>query len=126
MLPEAYANFGFFGCAGVGMFLGAFYGYITRLGIGAPIFSARSLFGVLVLSMALASTEWTAGVYFASLFQSSMPLIGMRFVFMKIYRHRKKQESLSPEELLLLLEALDDEPDQDSNSSLETKMNPAL
>ena len=126
LLPEAYANFGFFGCAGVGMFLGAFYGYITRLGIGAPIFSARSLFGVLVLSMALASTEWTAGVYFASLFQSSMPLIGMRFVFMKIYRHRKKQESLSPEELLLLLEALDDELDQDSNSSLETEMNPAL
>lgn len=113
LLPEAYANFGLFGCVGVGMFLGAFYGYITRLGIGAPIFSARSLFGVLVLSMALASTEWTAGVYFASLFQSSMPLIGMRFVFMKIYRNRKKQNLLNSEKLLLLA-ALEQELQEDA------------
>lgn len=94
LLPEAYANFGLFGCAGVGVFLGAFYGYITRLGIGVPMFSARSLFGVLVLSLALASTEWTAGVYVATLFQSSVPLIGMRFVFMKIYKYRRTLKEL--------------------------------
>jgi len=94
LLPEAYANFGVFGCAGVGMFLGAFYGFITRLGIGVPTFSARSLFGVLILSLALASTEWTAGVYVATLFQSSVPLVAMRYVFMKIYKYRKTLKQL--------------------------------
>jgi hypothetical protein len=99
LLPEAYANFGLFGCAGVGMFFGAFYGYITRLGIGVPTFSARSLFGVLILSLALASTEWTAGVYVATLFQSSVPLIGMKYVFMKIYKYRKTLKELVQTEI---------------------------
>ncbi|MDX2215590.1 MAG: hypothetical protein SFY66_20175 [Oculatellaceae cyanobacterium bins.114] len=94
LLPEAYANFGLFGCAGVGMFLGAFYGYITRIGIGVPTFSARSLFGVLILSLALASTEWTAGVYVATLFQSSVPIVGMKYVFMKIYKYRRTLREL--------------------------------
>ncbi|OLP18916.1 hypothetical protein BST81_08355 [Leptolyngbya sp. 'hensonii'] len=92
LLPEAYANFGVMGCAGVGMFLGAFYGLVTRIGFGTPTFSARSLLGVLILSLALASTEWTAGVYVATLFQSSVPLLAMRFIFMKIYRNRKKRK----------------------------------
>jgi len=95
LLPEAYANFGLFGCAGVGAVLGAFYGYVTCLGIGVPTFSVRALFGILVLSLALASTEWTAGVYVATLYQSSVPLIVMRFVFMKIYRPRKPTKRIA-------------------------------
>jgi hypothetical protein len=87
LLPEAYANFGLFGCAGVGMFLGFAYGQVTRIAIGTRIFSTRSLFCVLVLSLALASTEWTAGVYAATLFQSSVPLVGMS-LFMKLYRKK--------------------------------------
>lgn len=83
LLPEAYANFGFPGCALVGSFFGAFYGLVTRLAIDKPAFSFPTLFAILVLSMALASTEWTAGVYAASLFQSSMPIFGIRLVFMK-------------------------------------------
>ena len=83
LLPEAYANFGLIGCAGIGAALGAFYGFVTRLAIGTPAFSARTMFCVLVLSLALASTEWTAGVYAATLFQSSVPILGIRFVFMK-------------------------------------------
>ncbi len=31
-------------------------------------------------------TEWTAGVYVAALFQSSATLVGITFVFMKVYR----------------------------------------
>lgn len=83
LLPEAYANFGLIGCAGIGGLLGAFYGTVTRLAIGTPAFSARTMFCVLVLSLALASTEWTAGVYAATLFQSSVPILGIRFAFMK-------------------------------------------
>lgn len=86
LLPEAYANFGLIGCAGIGGILGAFYGLVTRLAIGTPAFSARTMFCVLVLSLALASTEWTAGVYAATLFQSSVPIFGIRMAFMKWQR----------------------------------------
>ena len=87
LLPEAYANFGFMGAVLMGGVLGAFYGFVTRQGADAPTFSFRTLFCILVISFALASTEWTAGVYAATLQQSSMPLIGMRLVIMRRYRH---------------------------------------
>ncbi|MCG9893287.1 MAG: hypothetical protein MH252_19720 [Thermosynechococcaceae cyanobacterium MS004] len=83
LLPEAYANFGFPGCALIGGLFGAFYGLVTRMSIDKPAFSFATLYCILVMSMALASTEWTAGVYAASLFQSSMPIVGIRIVFMK-------------------------------------------
>lgn len=93
LLPEAYANFGLAGCAGVGAFLGSFYGFVTRLAIGTPAFSIRTLFCILILSLALASTEWTAGVYAATLFQSSMPLIAIKVVFMKLQRQPLPQNA---------------------------------
>jgi hypothetical protein len=86
LLPEAYANFGYFGCLLIGGIMGAFYGTITLAAIGTPPFSARMMFCVLVMSLALASTEWTAGVYAATLFQSSVPIVGIKYVFMKVYR----------------------------------------
>jgi hypothetical protein len=91
LLPEAYANFGFMGAFIVGGSLGAFYGFVTLQGVGAPTFSFRTLFGILVISFALASTEWTAGVYAATLQQSSMPLIGMRLVFMRRFRQMRRK-----------------------------------
>lgn len=90
LLPEAYANFGLFGAVIVGAFFGLFYGVITRISVGTSAFSTRSMFTVLILSFALASTEWTAGVYAAALFQSSVPILGMG-VFMKIYKKKKKK-----------------------------------
>jgi hypothetical protein len=93
LLPEAYANFGYFGCALIGGILGACYGTITLAAIGTPPFSARMMFCVLVMSLALASTEWTAGVYAATLFQSSVPIVGIKYAFMKIYRPRLSPRS---------------------------------
>lgn len=86
LLPEAYANFGYLGCVLIGGLMGAFYGSITRIAIGTPPFSARMMTCVLIMSLALASTEWTAGVYAASLFQSIVPIVGLKYVFMRIYR----------------------------------------
>ncbi|MBN8564786.1 MAG: hypothetical protein J0L70_30090 [Leptolyngbya sp. UWPOB_LEPTO1] len=101
LLPEAYANFGFIGALLIGGILGSFYGFVTRVGIDAPTFSFRTLFCILVISFALASTEWTAGVYSATLQQSSMPLIGMRLVLMKRYRLRPPEKYQSSEASLL-------------------------
>jgi ABC-type multidrug transport system permease subunit len=90
LLPEAYANFGVPGAVAVGAFFGLFYGAVTRISVGTSAFSTRSMFTVLILSFALASTEWTAGVYAAALFQSSVPILGMS-VLMKIYKNKKKK-----------------------------------
>lgn len=92
LLPEAYANFGLVGCGMIGGILGGLYGMVTRTAMGKPAFSIQALFCILILSMALASTEWTAGVYVATLFQSSMPLIGMKIVFMKLQQQFENQE----------------------------------
>ncbi|KPQ32986.1 MAG: Protein of unknown function (DUF677) [Phormidesmis priestleyi Ana] len=90
LLPEAYANFGLPGAIVVGAFFGFFYGSMTAISVGTSAFSTRSMFTVLILSFALASTEWTAGVYAAALFQSTVPILGMG-IFMKIYRKKKKK-----------------------------------
>ena len=90
LLPEAYANFGVPGSIVVGAFLGLFYGLVTRISVGTSAFSTRSMFSVLVLSFALASTEWTAGVYAAALFQGSVPILGMS-VLMKVCKNKKRK-----------------------------------
>ncbi|MEO1591874.1 MAG: hypothetical protein AAFU71_11355 [Cyanobacteria bacterium J06632_22] len=94
LLPEAYANFGVLGCMGVGGFLGLFYALATRLSIGTSAFSTRSMFSVLVLSFALASTEWTAGVYSAALFQGTVPVVAMS-VLMRVRRSGKPKRRLT-------------------------------
>ncbi|MBD2501506.1 hypothetical protein [Anabaena azotica] len=81
LLAESYANFGIFGSAGLGMILGIWYGKITRWSMNAPILSAQSLFAVLLLAFCFQS-EFSAGVYVASLFQSSMVLMGIVVVLM--------------------------------------------
>jgi hypothetical protein len=85
LVAESYANFGLLGCAGLGIFSGAAFGQATRWSLNTPFLSARSLFNILLVSFA-SQTEWTAGVYVAALFQSTITLVGINFVFMKVYR----------------------------------------
>jgi hypothetical protein len=82
LLAESYANFGLFGCGGLAIILGTFYGISSRWSINAPILSAQSLFSVLVITYAL-QPEFTAGVYISSFFQSSSVLCIIIMVFMK-------------------------------------------
>lgn len=85
LLAESYANFGLLGCAGLAIVLGVAYGQSTRWSLNMPILSDRSLFTVLMMTFAF-QTEWTAGVYVASLFQSSVVLGGIVVFLMKPYR----------------------------------------
>ena len=85
LLNEAYANFGYPGCALVGLILGAFYGWAARWSAGAPIMSARMMFTILVMCMAL-QTEFSSGVYIASLYQSTIALVGLTVLLMKRVR----------------------------------------
>lgn len=87
LLAESYANFGLIGCTGLGMILGIVYGKVARWSMNTSILSARSLFSILIISFS-AQSEWSASVYVASLFQSSMVLLGMTFVLMKVIPNR--------------------------------------
>ncbi len=80
-LNEAYANFGLIGTLGVAGVLGAFFGWVTRLSMSVPLMSFRFLFAVSVLGSAF-QVEYTAGVFVSSLFQSTMALVGVAWVFM--------------------------------------------
>lgn len=88
LLAEAYANFGLMGCTALGMILGTAYGKVACWSMNTSILSFRSLFSILIISFA-AQSEWSASVYVASLFQSSMVLVGISFVFMKVIPNRE-------------------------------------
>ncbi|WP_154655926.1 hypothetical protein [Fortiea contorta] len=85
LLAESYANFGVFGCAGLAVILGLIYGQVSSWSINAPVLSAKYLFAIIVMTLAF-QTEYSAGVYVASLFQSSISLGGVAVLFMKSYK----------------------------------------
>ncbi len=84
LLNEAYANFGFLGCAGLAVVLGSFYGSMARWSFNTPILSARSLFTMILLNFAM-QAEFSASVYVTALFQTAVPLVVVTIFFMKAH-----------------------------------------
>lgn len=82
LLNEAYANFGLLGVGGLAVVLGWFYGQATRWSMDTPLLSARSLFTMLLLNFSLQS-EFAASVYVTALFQSTVSLAFVAFLFMR-------------------------------------------
>jgi hypothetical protein len=74
LINEAMANFGYPGCMGLGAVLGSFYGWAARWSSSHPLLSLRTLFAVLILTVAF-ENEFTAGVYVTVLFQGSCALL---------------------------------------------------
>jgi len=97
LLNEAYANFGFLGCAGLAVLLGASYGQATRWSMHTPLLASRSLFAILLISFAFQS-EFSAGVYIAALFQSVMPLGLITLLFMELHRYDDPPTLISEED----------------------------
>lgn len=94
LLNEAYANFGYLGCALLAVVLGSFYGQATRWSMHTPLLAARSLFSVVLLSFAF-QTEFIAGVYFASLMQATGVLVVITIFFMENKRNQEPQVVVS-------------------------------
>ncbi len=92
LLAESYANFGLCGCAGLAVLLGFGYGKTTRWTINAPILSAQYLFAAVVMTFAF-QTEFSAGVYVAALFQSSVALGGIVVFLMRPYKVQSSDPS---------------------------------
>lgn len=85
LLQEAYANFGWLGCLGLGVFLGNLYGWITRWSMNASSLSFRFLVGLLFLMLAF-KAELTMGSFVSVAFQSLVILSAIRMLFMKTVR----------------------------------------
>jgi hypothetical protein len=74
LLNESYANFGAWGVAGLGIFMGLLLGLGSRITIGAPVMSLENLVGVTFAAIAI-QTEFTMGVFSTVLFQSIIALM---------------------------------------------------
>ncbi len=83
LLNESFANFGLMGMAALAIILGAFYGYVEGLALSVPLLSLRGLFVVLVAAYAF-QIEFAAGVWLTALFQSTMALLGLTVLLMKV------------------------------------------
>ncbi|MEH2197154.1 hypothetical protein [Nostoc sp.] len=90
LLQEAYANFGRIGCAGLGIFLGSLYGWITRLTINVPITSYRFLLSLILIMLSI-KNELTLSSFLSILSQSTMILLVIRSFLMKGIKYYPSQ-----------------------------------
>ncbi|HUJ43394.1 MAG TPA: hypothetical protein VLW52_07285 [Opitutaceae bacterium] len=79
-LPEAFANFGYWGVIGLGVVFGFGFRKITLWSARSPIFSYAGLMLVLLTAWSF-QTELTLSGWLASLFQGSISIIAFVFVF---------------------------------------------
>jgi hypothetical protein len=70
LVPEAYANFGYLGVAGLAIVLAAFYAFMTRLTVGVPMTSLRFVLGLVV--MAASTKADTMGIFVTTQFQGAV------------------------------------------------------
>lgn len=82
LLNEAFANFGYFGIAGLAVLVGFFCGWVERMATGVPLLSFRGLFAVIVAAEAF-QVEHAAGVVAGVFFQQIVALIIIAVIFMR-------------------------------------------
>jgi hypothetical protein len=76
ILPEAYANFGFFGLALVGALVGFCQKIIRSWSAQSPILSYPGILTVLLMSWSF-STEHTMSIWLSSLYQACVAVLGL-------------------------------------------------
>jgi hypothetical protein len=74
LIAEAFANFGYTGCIGLGLAMGLALGFVQRWCGRFPIRSARGLLGLLVVSC-MVNVEANASTLLAAFVQSTVALI---------------------------------------------------
>ena len=92
LINEAYANFGYFGMAGLAVVLGSFFGFVSNWARQMPILSFRALFGFLILGSILQASS-SAGFYIASLFQASAVLFALAVPLLRMRRPDRRRNS---------------------------------
>ena len=84
LIPEAYANFGYLGIAGLAIVLAIFYSMVTRMTVGVPMTSLRFVLGLLI--MAAATRADTMGVFVTTQFQG---VVGVSLAAMVLMRRQR-------------------------------------
>jgi hypothetical protein len=79
-LPEAYANFGYWGVLGLGVVFGFCFRKMTLWSLRSPIFSYAGLMLILLTAWSF-QTELTLSGWLASLFQGSISIFAFVLVF---------------------------------------------
>ena len=74
LLAEAYANFGFFGIAGIGLFFGFFIKKAQCWSAESPMLSGGGLLIVILLAWSF-QTEFTLSMWLASFYQASIAVL---------------------------------------------------
>jgi hypothetical protein len=79
-LPEAYANFGYWGVIGFGAVVGFCFRKVTLWSAQSPIFSYAGLLLILLTAWSF-QTELTLSAWLSSLFQGAVSIFAFVFVF---------------------------------------------
>ena len=79
LLAEAYANFGFFGIAGIGLFFGFFMKKAQCWAAESPMLSGGGLLIVILLAWSF-QTEFTLSMWLASFYQASIAILVVPYV----------------------------------------------
>jgi hypothetical protein len=85
MVAEAYANFGFAGCAGLGLLLGYLYKRVTAAATGSAQFSALGLLTILLAAWSFQSEQIFA-TWLVSLIQAAGVVIGVPLGLRLVFR----------------------------------------
>lgn len=91
LVPEAYANFGYVGVAGLAVVLAMFYSWVTNISVGVPMTSLRFVLGLLI--MAAATKADTMSVFITSQFQGVVGVSLAALVLMRRQRNPFAAES---------------------------------
>jgi hypothetical protein len=83
LVPEAYANFGYMGVAGLAVVLAIFYSWMTNISVGVPMTSLRFVLGLLI--MGAATRADTMGVFITTQFQG---IVGVSLAAMMLMRRQ--------------------------------------
>jgi hypothetical protein len=84
MLSEAYANFGFYGLAFLGIFIGFIFKKIQGYADGCPLFSYGGLLIIILLAWSF-QVEFTLSIWLASLYQATIAVLGIPFIIRKFF-----------------------------------------
>lgn len=79
LLTEAYANFGFFGLAILGVFIGAGSKYVSVSAASSPLLSYGGILMVVLMAWSF-QTEMTMSIWLSSLFQGCVAVLGLLYV----------------------------------------------
>jgi len=86
MVTEAYANFGWFGVAGIGGALAFFIKKVQILAQDSPLFSYGGLILVILLAWSF-QVEFTLSIWLASLYQACVAVLIIPLTLRKLFGH---------------------------------------